>query len=239
MTNKLTGFDGMKSNMQHSGDEYGRGYREKFRGVRPIIEKHFVGFEPKIITHMTHHFIVGEEVALLEGWNFKEQQRNLTKLRAQFQKAKISLEGIHLEVLREIYDNLTLPIEVLNGTKDRKTCDEEVFDLAPSREEVDAAVNVFRGLLAFSENIDKAIKYTQDELPFGIPVSNRNINGWRVVEAAVEVNRTYDCPIFIPKKIDGSGPMRELLVDLFEHYKITGTVDAAFNGWLQHIGHLY
>jgi hypothetical protein len=221
--------------MQHSDNEYDRAYREKFRGVRPIIEKHFVGFEQKIIMDMTHRFIAGEEFELFESWNFKEQQKNLTKLRAQFQKAKISLEGIHLGVLQEIYDNLTLPIEVLNGTKDRKTCAEEVFDLAPSREEVAAAASVLKGLLAFSENIDKAIKYTQDELPFGIPVGNRNIKGWRVVEAAVELNRTYDCPIFIPKKIDGSGPMRELLVDLFEHYKITGTVDAAFNGWLEHI----
>jgi hypothetical protein len=221
--------------MLHWDDEYDRAYREKFHGVRPIIEKHFVGFEPELIVDMTHRFISEEEVALLEGWNFKEQQKNLTKLRAQFQKAKISLEGIHFAVLREIYVNLTLPIVVLNGTKDRKTCDEEVFDLAPSMGEVDAAVNVFKGLMAFSENIDKAIKYTQDELPFGIPVSNRNINGWRLVEAAVELNRTYDCPIFIPKKIDGSGPMRELLVDLFEHYKITGTADAAFNGWLEHI----
>jgi hypothetical protein len=61
--------------MQHSDNEYDRAYREKFRGVRPIIEKHFVGFEQKIIMDMTHRFIAGEEFELFESWNFKKQQK--------------------------------------------------------------------------------------------------------------------------------------------------------------------
>lgn len=221
--------------MQSSDEEHDIAYRKKFLGVRPIIEKHFPAFEPKTISDMTHRFVSGEEVALQESWNYKKQQKALSQLRAQFRKANESLGEIHPVILQEINGNLTLPIDVLNGSKDRKTCDEEVFDFAPSSEEANAAANVLKGLLAFSEHIDKAIKFTQDELPVGIMVWNRNIVAWRVVEAAVELIREYKCALNVPDQVGTSGDMRRLLIDLLEHYKITGTADAAFNGWFEHI----
>lgn len=87
--------------MQHSENENDKAYRKKFHGVRPIIEKHFVGFEQKIITDMTHRFIIGEEFDLFESWNFKEQQDNMTKLRTQFQQAKKALREFIWEFFRK------------------------------------------------------------------------------------------------------------------------------------------
>ena len=159
----------------------------------------------------------------------------MSGLRAQLRKTSEHLGGIHPGILQEISDNLTLPIEVLNGTENRKTCAKEVFDSAPTREETTAAFGVFTGLLAFSENIDKVIKYTQSELPVGIPSGNRKIDAWRVVDGAAELVRAHECSINIPNKMNGSGDMWRLLVDVFEHYKITANVDAAFNGWIKHI----
>lgn len=221
--------------MLHFEDESEVAYRTNFRALRPIIDKHFAAFEPGKIAEMTHRFIAIEEVALYENWNYNKQQKSLSGLRAQLQKASEHLKVIHPVVLQELAANLTLPIVVLNGTEDRKSCAAEVFNLAPSMEEANAATHVLKGLLMYSENIDKAIKYTQDELPVGIAVGNRNIDAWKVVEAAAELIRTYELPILILKRMNGSGPMRRLLVDLFEHYKITANVDAAYNGWIKHI----
>lgn len=221
--------------MLHFEDEYEVAYQTKFRALRPIIDKHFAAFEPGKIVDMTHRFIATEKAALYESWNYNKQQKSLSGLRAQLQKASKHLKAIHPVVLQEIAVNLTLPIVVLNGTEDEKSCAAEVFNLAPSKEEVDAATHVLKGLLKYSENIDKAIKYTQDELPVGIAVGSRKIDAWKVVEAAAELSRTYDCPIDVPAGMNGSGPMRRLLVDLFEHYKITANVDSAYNGWLKHI----
>jgi len=184
---------------------------------------------------MVQLFLAEKEVGLYESWNYEQQQDHLTRLRAQLRQASENLSKIHPGVLYEVELNLTLPLEVLNGTYDRKTCAEEVFELAPNSSEVDAAKQVFRGLLSFAENIDKAIKYTQDELPVGIPTGNRNIDAWRVVEAAVEVSRRYPDEMNVPKKMNGSGPLRRLLVDLFNLYNINANVDAAFNGWTKHI----
>lgn len=221
--------------MPHFEDEHEVAYRTKFRALRPIIDKHFAAFEPGKVVEMTHRFIATEEVALYENWNYNKQQKSLSGLRAQLQKASEYLKVVHPAVLREVAGNLTLPIVVLNGTENRKSCAAEVFNLAPSMEEANAATNVLKGLLKYSENIDKAIKYTQDELPVGIVVGSRNIDAWKVVEAAVELIRTYECPILIPKRLNGSGPVHRLLVDLFDHYKITANVDAAYNGWIKHI----
>lgn len=221
--------------MPHFEDEHEVAYRTKFRAVRPIIDKHFAAFEPDKIVEMTHRFIATEEVALYESWNYKKQLENLSGLRAQLQKASEHLKVIHPVVLQEVAVNLTLPIVVLNGSEDRKSCAAEVFNLAPSVEEANDAANVLKGLLKYSENIDKAIMYTQSELPVGIVVGSRNIDAWKVVEAAAELIRAFECPILIPKGMNGSGPMRRLLVDLFEHYKINGNVDAAYNGWIKHI----
>ena len=221
--------------MPHFEDEHEVAELAKFRAVRPIIEKHFAAFQPGKIVEMTHRFIAVEEGALYESWNYKKQQECLSGLRGHLQKASEYLKGIHPVVLQEVAVNLTLPIVVLNGTEDRKSCASEVFNLAPSMEEANDAANVLKRLLKYSENIDKAIKYTQSELPVGIVVGSRNIDAWKVVEAAAELIRTHKCPIKIPKKMSGSGPMRRLLVDLFEYYKFDGNVDAAFNGWIKHI----
>lgn len=221
--------------MGQSIDEYQEEYRQGFRAVRPIFEKHFPSIEDRRIVGIVHHFIAVKKVGLYENWNFEQQQELLTRLRAQLRQASESLSNIHRGILREVSDNLTLPLDVLNGNFDRKACPKEVLDLAPTRAEVNAANQVFQGLLSSCENIDKAIKYTQDELPVGIPVGNRNIDAWRVVEAAVEVSRSYHDVMNVPKKMNGSGPLRRLLVDLFEHYNINANVDAAFNGWAKNI----
>lgn len=224
-----------QQDMDTPDDEHDRAYRKKFRGVRSIIEKHFSDYEPDKLTGMVHFFIAHKEAALFEAWNYNEQQRCLSGLRAQLQKASVHLDGIHPGILEEISINLTLPIEILNGTKDRKTCSKEVFESAPGRDEITAATNVFRGLMAFSENIDKAITYTQSELPLGIPSGNRKIDAWRVVDGAAELIRAHACSINVPSRMNGSGDMWRFLVDLFEHYKITANVDAAFIGWIKHI----
>jgi hypothetical protein len=216
-------------------DDLDKAYREEVHKVRPIIEKHFSAIDPNKIIGMCHEFLSVKEVGLYESWDYNKQIKLLSQLRAQLQKTNKYLEQLNTVVLKEVEVNLTLPVVVLNGTEDRKTCDKAVFDLAPTMEEVAAATGVFSGLLTFSENIDKAIKYTQDELPFGIPVRNRNIAEWRVVEAAVELTRNPGCAINIPKGMNRSGPLRRLLSDLFELYQIYANVDAAFNGWLEHI----
>jgi len=216
-------------------DEEDRDYQERFRAVLPIFEKHFSSIERRQIFGMVHHFTAVKQVGLYENWNFKQEQELLTKLRSQLQQASTSLSKIHKGVLERVSFNLTLPLEVLNGTFDEMTCAQEVYDQAPTSEEVKIATQVFHGLVSLGENIDKAIKFTQDELPVGIAVGNRNIDAWRIVEAAVEVNRRDPDVIFVPKKMNGSGPLRHLLKDLFEHYGINANVDAAFNGWLKHI----
>jgi hypothetical protein len=221
--------------MGQSVDDYNAEYRQKFRAVRPIFETHFPSVEERKIIDIVHRFTAEKAVGLYENWNYKQQQELLTKLRAQLARAAQSLSKIHKVVLSEVSVNLSLPLEVLNGTYDFKTCSQEVYDSAPTGKEVDEADQVFRGLLSLSENIDKAIKYTQDELPTGISVGNRNIEAWRIVEAAVEVCRTYPDLINVPKKMNGSGPLRRLLVDLFKHYDINSNVDAAFNGWEKQI----
>ncbi|WP_263390354.1 hypothetical protein [Ruegeria marisflavi] len=221
--------------MRNSMDEYQEAYLKRFCEVCPILEKHFASIDEQRISHLVHFFLAVKEAALYESWNFDQQQDHLTRLRAQLRQAAESLSKIHHGVLREVELNLTLPLEVLNGTYDRKTCAEEVFERAPSFAEVDVAKQVFRGLISFAENIDKAIKYTQDELPVGIATGNRNIDAWKVVEAAVEVSRRYPDKMNVPKKMNGSGPLRRLLVDLFDLYNINANVDAAFNGWAKHI----
>ncbi|TMV07772.1 hypothetical protein FGK63_09915 [Ruegeria sediminis] len=221
--------------MQKSMEEHQEEYRRQYRAVRPILEKHFASVDPQRIPGIIQLFLAEKEVALYESWNRDQQKNHLSRLRAQLRLAAESLSNIHPGVLVEVEANLTLPLEVLNGTYDRKTCAEEVFERAPSFAEVDTAKQVFRGLMSFSENIDKAIKYTQDELPVGIATGNRNIGAWKVVEAAVEVSRRYPDKMNVPKKMNGSGPLRRLLVDLFDLYNINANVDAAFNGWVEHI----
>lgn len=221
--------------MQKTMEEHQEEYRRRFRAVRPILEKHFASVDEQRIPGMVHLFLAEKSAALYESWNFDQQQEHLTRLRAHLRQAAENLSNIHPGVLREVKLNLTLPLDVLNGTYDRKTCAEEVFERAPSFAEVDAANQVFQGLMSFAENIDKAIKYTQDELPVGIATGNRNIDAWKVVEAAVEVSRRYPDEMNVPKKMNGSGPLRRLLTDLFELYNINANVDAAFNGWLKHI----
>ncbi|AGI67396.1 hypothetical protein OAN307_c17310 [Octadecabacter antarcticus 307] len=209
--------------------------RKKYVAIRVIIDKYFSVFEPDRIAEMTDRFMCTKEFGLYENWAYENQLMNLSKLRKQLQLASRYLREIHPAVLSEVSDNLTLLIEVLNGSEDRKKCADEVFDLAPTGEEVAVANKVFEGRLSFSENIDKAIKYTQDELPFGIPVRNRNVDALKVVEAAVELIRTYKCAINVPEKMNGYGPLRPLLIDLLEHYKINANVDAAFNSWVNNI----
>lgn len=221
--------------MQQSVDQYEEKYTQKFLAVQPILEKHFPLVDKQRTPGIVHLFLAGKEVGLYESWNYEQQQDDLSRLRVQLRQASEILSKIHPGVLREVEVNLTLPLEVLNGTYDRKTCAEEVFELAPSSSEVDATEQVCRGLMSFAENIDKAIKYTQGELPIGIPTRNRNIDAWRVVEAAVEVSRRYPDEMNVPKKMNGSGPLRRLLVDLFNLYNIDANVDAAFNGWLKHM----
>lgn len=210
-------------------------YRAAFRPLRAIFKAHFSSVDEKKIVDAVHFFTAVKESALYEAWNYEQQQELLKNLRRQLRQVSESLSKINTGILDEVYINLTLPLEVLNGTYDQKTCAEEVFDLAPSPAEVNEAQQVFKGLLSFHKNIDLAIKYTQDELPRGIPDRNRNIDAWRVVEAAVEVCRRIPNSINVPKKMNGSGPLRRLLVDLFEHYNINANVDAAFNGWVTHI----
>lgn len=123
--------------MLHFEDEHVVAERTKFRALRPIIEKHFVTFRLGKIVEMTKRFIAEEEAALYECWNYNKQQKCLSGLRAQLQKASEHLKGVHPGVLRELSTNLTLPIAVLNGTEDRKPCAAEVFNLAPSMEEAD------------------------------------------------------------------------------------------------------
>jgi hypothetical protein len=221
--------------MGQSSDELNEIYRQTYTDVRLILEKHFPSVDVQKLPDLTHLFLAEKFAALYENWNYNEQQACLTRLRAQLQKASETLSKIHRAVMDEVSVNLTLPLLVLNGTYNRKTCAEEVFDLALGRAEVETAQQVFKGLLSFGENIDKAIKYTQDELPEGIFAGNRNIDAWRVVEAAVEVCRRYPDAINVPKKINGNGPLYHLLVDLLAYYKIKANVDAAFNGWAKHI----
>ena len=216
-------------------DEDQEAFPVNFHQLRPILEKHFASVDGQRIPAVVHHFLAAKDSALNESWNVDQQRDCLQRLRAQLRRAAESLSKIQPCVLDEVEVNLTLPLEVLNGSFDRKTCDDEVFERAPSPAEVDAAKQVFRGLRSFAENIDKAIKYTQDELPDGIATGNRNIDAWRMVEATVEVIRAYPGNINVPKKMNGSGPLRRLMVELFELYNIDGDVDAAFNGWVKHI----
>lgn len=221
--------------MNQSNGEHEERYQEHFWELYPIFEKHFPRGDGRRIASMVHSFIAAKEAALCENWNYKQQQDYLTGLRSQLRQAVEILSKIHPEILSEVSGNLTLPLVVLNGTFDRKTCAKEVFDLAPSSADIKAANHVLKGLTSFSENIDKAIKYTQDELPVGIPVGNRNIDAWRVVEAAVEMCRHYPAEMTIPKKMNGYGPLRRLLQDLLDYYNLSANVDAAFNGWLKNI----
>jgi hypothetical protein len=209
--------------------------RLQFKKLNEILKDHFPSVDEKKMPHEVHYFISEKDAALYESWNYDQQQDLLARLRGQLRQASDSLSKIQTNILYEVSTNLTLPLEVLNGTHDRKTCADEVFDLAPKRTEVEDADQVFKGLLAFGKNIELAIKYTQDELPRGISVRNRNIEAWRIVEAAVGLCRRNPDSIKVPKKINGSGPMRRLLINLFEHYNIDANVDAAFNGWAKHI----
>ena len=86
--------------MPHFEDEHEVAERTKFRALRPIIEKHFAAFEPGKIVEMTHRFIEEEEAALYESWNYNKQQKCLSGLRTQLQKASEYLKGIHPVVLQ-------------------------------------------------------------------------------------------------------------------------------------------
>ena len=89
--------------MPHFEDEHEVAELAKFRAVRPIIEKHFAAFQPGKIVEMTKRFIATEEVALYECWNYNKQQKCLSGLRTQLQKASEYLKGIHPVVLQEVH----------------------------------------------------------------------------------------------------------------------------------------
>lgn len=210
-------------------------YREQYWNLLPIFSKHFPKLSDRQKSDICHHYIAAESVALTESWNYQQQQDNLTRLRFHLRSAAENLSTMPGAILSELKTHLGMPLEILNGTYDRKTCDQAVFDMEPSHEDYLAAEGVLTGLVAFSENLDKAIKYTQEELPEGIPVGNRNIRAWRVVEGAVEASRNFPEDMNIPKRMNGSGPLRHLLLDLFEYHNIHSNVDAAYNGWLKNI----
>ena len=210
-------------------------YKIKFWRVAPVLEKHFPNFPLKKIDGMTHMFIATEDVGLFETYDYNAQLKHLSQLRLYLGKISKHLEGLHHVVEMEVKANLSLPRTVLNGQHDRKTCAEEVFDTAPSPQDVEIARNALIGLKLMGDQIEQAIKYTEGDLPTGIPIRNRNIAAWKIVEAAVEVVRRYDCQVHIPKRMQGTGPMRRLLADLLDAHEIYCNVDAAFNGWLKHI----
>lgn len=221
--------------MNDSEQDLDKAYRVKFSLLKPILEKHFPGYSANKVSHMVDMFISTEECGLYETYDYKAQMENLAKFRHHLSQAARSLSKIHRSVESEITGNITLPIEVLVGKEDRKTCAPEIFDHAPCMDQVQMASHLFRALREMNDHIDKSIKYTMDYLPTGIPSRNRNIAEWKVVEGIVDVIRRYECEIHIPERMGTSGPLWRLLTDLLQALNLRGTADAAFNGWLQHI----
>ena len=208
---------------------------QHFVEVRKIIQKHFPNFAPSRIDGITGRFIAEREVGLYESWDYPKQQKHLSGLRLQLAKAAKHLAELHPHVRSELSLNVPLPLEVLNQKVVRRDYPEEAFLPARSVKHIDRAQHVFEDLLNFAENIDKAISYAQHELVEGIPVKNRNIDEWRVVEAAIDLIRSSGSNMNIPKRMNGSGPLWRFLSDLFQHYEKTGNVNAAFSGWLKNI----
>lgn len=218
-----------------TNEDYDADYQREFQAVRPIMEKHFSTLEPAKILNLVHMFLAARSSALYEAWDYDAQQKLLTKLRKHLRAAARDLSKIEAAVIGEVRDNITLPLEVLNGTVNRKTCSEEVFDRALSLSDSDIAGGVLVGLGKFEEHIDKAILYTQNELPTGIRRRNRNVAAWRMVECTVEVCRRYPDIINVPKKLDSSGPLYRLLEDLFDHHNINANINRAFKSWIDHV----
>lgn len=216
-------------------NEYDADYQREFHAVRPIMEKHFSTLEPEKIPNLVHMFLAARSSALYEAWDYDAQQKLLTKLRKHLRAAARDLSKIEAAVVGEVQVNLTLPLEVLNGTVNRKTCSEDVFDRALSLSDSNIAGSVLVGLRKFEEHIDKAILYTQNELPTGIRRRNRNIKAWRMVECTVEVCRSYPGIIDVPRKLDGAGPLYRLLEDLFAHHNINANINRAFKSWFDHM----
>jgi len=211
-------------------------YRRNFHELRPILKEHFPKVGEQKLAFLIHKFISAYSSALYEAWDIGAEQENLTNFRKHLRKAAEAAKKINPNIKRELSINLSLPLTVLNGTYDRKTCDEKVFESAPDQEKVESIRQIFEILKESADTLDKMIIYTQKELPDGIPTRNRNIGAWRIVEAATEICLPSSPDLInIPKRMGPYGPLYRLLVDLFEYYGMNANVEGAFNSWVKGI----
>lgn len=179
---------------QIENDRYHANYIE----LKAVLKNHFSTDSNETLSSIIHFFIGAKETTQDEAWDINSEKENL---RSNLRKAAEAIKKIHPAIMYEISSNLTLPLEVLNGTYNRKTCDKEIFELAPSQEKVDSIKQIYLGLLEHSEALDKAIWYTLNDLSEGIPIRNRNIEAWKIVEGAVVTCRTYPGYINVPKRL--------------------------------------
>lgn len=216
-------------------EEYEAAYSREYFAIEKIISQHFQSASPRRLNEMVHCFIAGKRAALLEVWNYKQEIDGLGALRLHLQKAVSSILDMHPLVFDEVKANFSLPIEILEGKYPWRDAPEEVYDTAPLHADTSAMADAVLHIAKFSHHIDQAIRFTQADLPEGIPRGKRAIPAWRIVEAAAELVRKFPGTFEVPSSMNGSGPMRRFLVDLFAHYDVRSNIDSAFNGWREHI----
>lgn len=211
-------------------------YRNRFHDIRPIFEEHAPNLIEEELHRMIHFYLAAFDAGIGEVWIVDQEKKRLSEIRGHVRALKSALSDLHPLIFDEIDLNLTLPTEVLGRRKDRKNCAETVFDAAPSTAEANAVQSVLRHLVKYEENLQLAIKYTEKELPVGIPIQIRNKDAWSIVQAAAEACRAHHPKKkFVPTTINGSGPFRRLLIALFDFHDCHGNVDGYFNQWVAKI----
>lgn len=218
-----------------SPEEYEEAYTVEYFAIEKIMSNHFPSATTETVGDMVHFFIAAKRAALMEVWNYKQEIASLGSLRLQLQKIAVTLLEMNPLIFDELKVNFTLPIEVLEGKIPWRTAPEELYDTAPTQVDTSAMADALSNIAKYANHIDQAIKYTQTDLPEGIPRGKRAIPAWRVVEAAAELTRAFPGTFDVPSSMNGSGPMRRFLVDLFVYYAVNSNIDSAFNGWREHI----
>lgn len=203
--------------------------------IQPIFERHMATLGKEKTGGLARNFVIELDSALWEAWQYGEQQKLLQKLKHQVRILSEIVKAISPAAFQEIEADATVPRMILDGSYRPKGDDDPKWLEGERPLPAEVAIKGMYDLSENYEDLQLAIEATRQRLPRGIPTRNRNIDAWRVVEAAAYVCRHTPKTIRVPKSTNGSGPFYRLLVDLFSFYNITSEVNGAVRSWRTHI----
>lgn len=213
-------------------------YHDALDLIAGILGQHFEIDSHSMSLQIAHHFVASYQCFLEDFWTRE--------------KASIALESLSrdLKTLCTSYENVpklvkdTLDARARGLDDERKdkyletTTADIVFKFMLPKPDTDAAATALRTLHDHQDLLQTAIRVVRKDLPEGFATRNRPGKAYAVIEAAATVSRAKN-RINVPKAIDEAGDFYRLLVDLFELFKISSTVQGAFKGWRKNVDGKY